>query len=32
MVSKLDEQQLWNSWINDRDPQAGNLLIKNINP
>ncbi|MFO7317998.1 MAG: FliA/WhiG family RNA polymerase sigma factor [Bacilli bacterium] len=32
MVSKLDEQQLWNSWINDRDPQAGNLLIKKYKP
>nr|WP_106784240.1 FliA/WhiG family RNA polymerase sigma factor [Lysinibacillus timonensis] len=23
-----DEQKLWNSWINNRDPQAGDLLIK----
>lgn len=33
MVSKLDdEQKLWNSWINDRDPHAGNLLIKKYKP
>lgn len=32
MVSKLDEQELWNSWINDRDPHAGNLLIKKYQP
>ncbi len=24
----FDEQKLWNSWIQDRDPQAGDLLIK----
>ena len=23
-----DEQKLWNRWINDRDPDAGDLLIK----
>jgi len=23
-----NEQTLWNSWINDRDPEAGNMLIK----
>lgn len=23
-----DEQKLWNSWINNRDPQAGDLLVK----
>lgn len=27
-----DEQRLWNSWINDRDPQAGDLLIKKYKP
>lgn len=32
MVSKLDEQKLWNSWIKDRDPHAGNLLIKKYIP
>lgn len=27
--SKLgDEQKIWNSWIYDRDPQAGDLLVK----
>lgn len=25
-----DEQKLWNRWINKRDPDAGDLLIKNI--
>jgi RNA polymerase sigma factor FliA len=24
----FDEQKLWNSWIQDRDPNAGDLLIK----
>ena len=23
-----DEQKLWNRWINERDPDAGDLLIK----
>lgn len=33
MVNKLEEEQkLWNSWINDRDPHAGNLLIKKYKP
>lgn len=33
MVSRLDdEEKLWNSWINDRDPHAGNLLIKKYKP
>lgn len=32
MVSKLDEQELWNSWIKNRDPHAGNLLIKKYKP
>ena len=27
-----DEQRLWNSWINDRNPQAGDLLIKKYKP
>lgn len=27
-----DEQQLWISWTNDRDPQAGDLLIKKYIP
>ncbi len=27
-----DEQRLWNSWIKDRDPQAGDLLIKKYKP
>ncbi|MED3660424.1 FliA/WhiG family RNA polymerase sigma factor [Ureibacillus sp. FSL K6-8385] len=32
MVRKLDEQELWNSWIKNRDPHAGNLLIKKYQP
>ena len=24
-----DEQKLWNRWIHERDPDAGDLLIKN---
>lgn len=27
-----DEQKLWNSWINNRDPQAGDLLVKKYKP
>lgn len=27
-----DEQKLWSSWINDRDPHAGDLLIKKYKP
>ena len=27
-----DEQNLWTSWINDRDPSAGNTLIKKYKP
>ncbi|MCP1144070.1 FliA/WhiG family RNA polymerase sigma factor [Lysinibacillus endophyticus] len=27
-----DEQKLWNSWINNRDPHAGDLLIKKYKP
>lgn len=27
---KLDEQSLWIRWTTDRDPDAGDLLIKNI--
>ena len=30
--SSSDEQRLWNGWINDRDPQAGDLLIKKYKP
>ncbi|WP_246027562.1 MULTISPECIES: FliA/WhiG family RNA polymerase sigma factor [Lysinibacillus] len=30
---KLDEEQkLWNSWINDRDPHAGDLLVQKYKP
>lgn len=30
---KLDtEQTLWNSWINNRDPQAGDILVKKYKP
>lgn len=33
MVSKLDEEkELWNSWVRNRDPHAGNLLIKKYRP
>lgn len=27
-----DEQKLWTSWIHDRDPEAGDLLIKKYKP
>lgn len=27
-----DEQKVWNSWINSRDPHAGNILIKKYKP
>ncbi|MDN4494269.1 FliA/WhiG family RNA polymerase sigma factor [Ureibacillus aquaedulcis] len=27
-----NEQTLWNCWINDRDPDAGNMLIKKYQP
>ena len=27
-----DEQKLWISWTNDRDPQAGDLLVKKYIP
>lgn len=31
--SKLgDEQKIWNSWIYDRDPQAGDILVKKYKP
>lgn len=33
VVSKLDEEkELWNSWVSNRDPYAGNLLIKKYRP
>lgn len=35
MVQQLkvdNEQTLWNSWINNRDPHAGNMLIKKYKP
>jgi len=27
-----EEQNIWNSWINDRDPHAGNVLVKKYKP